>query len=79
VRRNRPYRGAADGLTTHLRRKLGPRYLGIELEVSQRFFAADGSPRGDAATRIAAAVGECAAAVVEPVAAAKKASPQRKR
>jgi predicted N-formylglutamate amidohydrolase len=45
VRKNRPYRGAADGLTTHLRRRLGPRYLGIELETSQRFFAADGRPR----------------------------------
>jgi len=45
VRKNRPYRGAADGFTTYLRRKLGPRYLGIELEVSQRFFGKDGSPR----------------------------------
>lgn len=45
VRKNHPYRGAADGFTTHLRRELGPRYLGIELEVSQRFFGKDGSPR----------------------------------
>lgn len=36
VRRNQPYRGDADGLTTHLRRRFGSRrYLGIELEVSQ--------------------------------------------
>ena len=36
VRRNHPYRGAADGLTTALRRRFAPtRYLGIELEVSQ--------------------------------------------
>ena len=36
--RNRPYRGNADGLTTWLRTRFGdPRYLGIELEVSQRF------------------------------------------
>ncbi|MDF1798517.1 MAG: N-formylglutamate amidohydrolase [Planctomycetota bacterium] len=36
--RNRPYRGTADGLTTHLRRRLPEaRYLGIELEVSQAF------------------------------------------
>jgi predicted N-formylglutamate amidohydrolase len=35
VRRNYPYRGAADGLTTSLRRKLNtPRYLGIEIEVN---------------------------------------------
>lgn len=38
LRRNYPYRGAADGLTTSLRRRLGPRrYLGLELEVSQSF------------------------------------------
>ncbi|MEZ5977348.1 MAG: N-formylglutamate amidohydrolase [Planctomycetota bacterium] len=35
--RNRPYRGTADGFTTHLRRHLSDRiYSGIELEVSQR-------------------------------------------
>ena len=36
VRRNYPYHGAADGLTTHLRRLLGPRYLGFELEINPR-------------------------------------------
>jgi predicted N-formylglutamate amidohydrolase len=37
VRRNYPYRGAADGLTTHLRALFPPRaYLGLELEVNQR-------------------------------------------
>lgn len=37
VRRNVPYRGAADGLTTALRRRFAAeRYLGIELEISQR-------------------------------------------
>jgi predicted N-formylglutamate amidohydrolase len=35
VRRNYPYLGAADGLTTHLRRRFGHRYLGIELELNQ--------------------------------------------
>ncbi len=46
VRRNFPYRGRSDGLTTSLRR-LHParRYLGIELEVSQRFFRAGRGPR----------------------------------
>ncbi|UCE84722.1 MAG: N-formylglutamate amidohydrolase [Deltaproteobacteria bacterium] len=39
VRRNHPYRGVADGLTTTLRRRFGPRYLGIELEVSQSLAA----------------------------------------
>lgn len=33
VRRNAPYRGDSDGLTTSLRAELGPRYLGLELEV----------------------------------------------
>lgn len=36
VRRNYPYLGKADGLTTHLRTSFGPReYLGIELEANQ--------------------------------------------
>ena len=40
VRRNHPYRGNADGLTTHLRRRFGaPAYRGIELEVSQAHLA----------------------------------------
>jgi predicted N-formylglutamate amidohydrolase len=37
VRRNAPYRGGNDGLTTALRRELHPdRYLGIEIELNQR-------------------------------------------
>ena len=37
VRRNAPYRGDADGLTTALRREFGGgRYLGLELELNQR-------------------------------------------
>jgi predicted N-formylglutamate amidohydrolase len=41
IRRNHPYRGTADGLTTWLRGRFEPsRYAGIELEVSQRW------PRG---------------------------------
>jgi predicted N-formylglutamate amidohydrolase len=36
VRRNYPYRGAADGLTTALRREFAARdYIGIELEINQ--------------------------------------------
>jgi predicted N-formylglutamate amidohydrolase len=36
VRRNAPYRGDADGLTTALRRDFGPReYLGLELELNR--------------------------------------------
>lgn len=38
LRRNQPYRGNADGLTTAMRARFEPgQYLGIELEVSQRF------------------------------------------
>lgn len=41
LRRNRPYRGDGDGLTTDLRQALGMRrYTGLELELNQRF------PRG---------------------------------
>jgi predicted N-formylglutamate amidohydrolase len=37
VRRNYPYRGAGDGLTTHLRRlHPDPKYAGIEVEVNQK-------------------------------------------
>lgn len=42
VRRNQPYRGTSDGLTTALRRlHLPDRYLGIELEVNQRLLVGD--------------------------------------
>jgi len=38
VRRNYPYLGIRDGLTTWLRRRFGPQhYAGIELEVNQRW------------------------------------------
>ncbi|WP_082893615.1 N-formylglutamate amidohydrolase [Rufibacter ruber] len=38
VRYNYPYKGTADGLVTHLRRRFSPRqYAGLELEVNQRF------------------------------------------
>lgn len=40
IRRNYPYLGKADGLTTHLRQCHGDRYAGIELEVNQLWPAA---------------------------------------
>lgn len=50
VRRNYPYRGAADGFTAYLRRCFaGEQYLGIELEVNQR--RVGGSRRGWAQLR----------------------------
>ena len=46
VRRNAPYRGDADGLTTALRRDFGPgEYLGLELELNQRALARAGRRR----------------------------------
>lgn len=37
LRRNYPYKGVSDGLVTAFRRRFGERYLGVELEVNQRF------------------------------------------
>jgi predicted N-formylglutamate amidohydrolase len=43
VRRNYPYVGKGDGLTSHLRRRFPPgRYVGIELEINQEIFFAAG-------------------------------------
>ncbi len=45
VRRNYPYEGKDDGLTAALRRACSPaQYVGIELEVSQRFVLAGRAP-----------------------------------
>ncbi|MGE5526059.1 MAG: N-formylglutamate amidohydrolase [Rhodospirillaceae bacterium] len=42
VRRNYPYRGTSDGLTTHLRRHFRPsQYIGIEIEVNQKHALGD--------------------------------------
>jgi predicted N-formylglutamate amidohydrolase len=46
VRRNDPYRGTADGLTTFLRRRFAARhYCGVEIEVNQKHFTATGADR----------------------------------
>ncbi len=37
VRFNYPYRGTADGFTTFLRKKFPEHYLGVEIEVNQKF------------------------------------------
>jgi predicted N-formylglutamate amidohydrolase len=45
VRRNHPYAGRDDGLTSHLRRLFSPAvYVGIELELNQRFVLTGGRP-----------------------------------
>ncbi len=38
VRFNYPYKGTSDGLTTALRKKFGPQYAGLEIEINQKFF-----------------------------------------
>lgn len=37
IRYNYPYLGKADGFTTYLRKKLSNNYIGIELEINQKF------------------------------------------
>lgn len=42
VRLNYPYRGNSDGLTRYLRRRFGQdRYIGVELEINQKYFLHD--------------------------------------
>jgi predicted N-formylglutamate amidohydrolase len=43
VRRNDPYRGTSDGMTTSFRRSFsGARYIGVEIEVNQKHVGRDG-------------------------------------
>lgn len=57
VRRNYPYAGTADGLTTALRRRFGPdRYAGIELEVNQRYPLAGGRAWSETCTTVGTAL-----------------------
>jgi predicted N-formylglutamate amidohydrolase len=43
VRRNYPYEGKNDGLTSHLRKRYSPRaYVGVELEINQALVVAGG-------------------------------------
>ena len=54
VRRNQPYRGASDGLTTWLRRRHpAEAYLGIEIEVNQRLLGETGRFPPDIANALA--------------------------
>ncbi|EFL50403.1 N-formylglutamate amidohydrolase [Solidesulfovibrio fructosivorans JJ]] len=61
LRRNYPYRGAADGLTTALRRRFGEGYLGVELEVNQRFVQAGEADLAALNDRLVAALGQALA------------------
>jgi predicted N-formylglutamate amidohydrolase len=52
VRRNYPYAGKGDGLTSYLRTRFGPAaYVGVELEINQRIVAA-GAPQFPALRRV---------------------------
>ena len=59
VRKNYPYHGSADGLTTYLR-KVFPdnHYLGIELELNQRLANGEKKRRPVPAVRLAEAIGK---------------------
>lgn len=73
LRRNFPYRGDSDGLTTHLRRRFAAeRYLGIELEVSQACAArgASAAARRRLAADLAAALRAALAEAPQAAAAA---------
>lgn len=61
VRRNQPYRGASDGLTTWLRGRHGPAYLGFELEVNQRLLGGSGSFPARIAEGVVSALAEARA------------------
>jgi predicted N-formylglutamate amidohydrolase len=56
LRRNYPYRGVTDGLVTRLRRQFGERYLGVELEVNQRFVLAGDEALSSINTHLAEAL-----------------------
>ena len=57
VRRNYPYRGKNDGLTTHLRREFpASKYVGIELEVNQALMGADARSWRDVRSAVVAAL-----------------------
>ena len=56
LRRNYPYRGVADGLATALRRRFGEGYLGVELEVNQRFALGGGEALASVSEHLADAL-----------------------
>lgn len=72
IRRNYPYRGKADGLCAGLRRLYPPAvYVGLELEINQKFVLAGGQPWRELRRAVVAALlqalGRKTAAVNPPV------------
>jgi predicted N-formylglutamate amidohydrolase len=75
VRRNYPYRGAADGLTTYLRRRFGEPYSGVELEMNQKHVRAEhGAWRETRAAVAAALVASIATLLPAPARRARRAT-----
>lgn len=65
LRRNHPYRGNGDGLTSALRRRFAPNaYLGLELEVNQRFVTGGGERWARLRADIAASLRQALAGVM---------------
>jgi predicted N-formylglutamate amidohydrolase len=59
VRRNYPYQGRGDGLTSLLRKRYPEEaYVGIELEVNQRFVAHGGAPWQDLCAKLVDSLGQ---------------------
>jgi len=69
VRRNYPYRGVADGLTTHFRRRLREScYLGIEIEINQKHSRGDPAAWHKLRRTVNASLAVALAEYVEPAA-----------
>jgi predicted N-formylglutamate amidohydrolase len=68
IHRNAPYRGVADGHTTALRRVFpARRYLGIELEVNQRFASLPSQKRQALIHALATSLATARQAAVNPI------------
>lgn len=68
VRRNYPYKGVSDGLATSLRKEVGPRYMGVELEVNQKLVAMDGASGGEGWKRLCGVLARSARTALERLA-----------
>jgi predicted N-formylglutamate amidohydrolase len=73
VRRNYPYRGRSDGLTTSLRTRHPGAYFGIELEINQTHVAGDALPAA-----LCAAVADALVAALAPATTVNRAVPGRR-
>ena len=73
IRRNYPYRGSGDGLTTTLRRRFAPdAYLGVELEINQHHVFTGGHHWSALRSLILEALGETLQRPVRPSESARQ-------